>query len=1031
MTISPMLEEELCLLQCAILPPQTTAFDADHNKFITTYRDFKLAARLPLDYPTDNKNISIRITPESKQIHAKCRNVLKHTPSGEYVLLDVCQTFRSSVDKWSKSRDTEEEVQLPQNFFTVTAPIRSLMQSTASSPNASPLHQPTFFDFTETIEAIKAIDEGSGAMSIEKCMHTISFDSGLHFLSDRPSKDDAQPKFVRKARINKSTPIASLDATKTVKNIKPMLGPYPLVEELEFESKRAHLDLLPQSFSIMTWNILCELFDEEQKKDSEKRFPLIIREIERSDADIIALQEITPEMWQKLVDEPSISALYAITKLPSEVALGQVILTKAKISKCEVLRLSVQKHAIMLTLATKTGRPLRIVNIQLISDYAKNAAFRRMSELATIGKYIDDTDDTILLGDFNFGDDDEEEKTVPWGSFIDAWHILRGSEAGVTFDYERNEMAKITCGPVEISRRLDKIKIKGLLVPSDIHIAAKRAGADGLRPSSHYAVKAMIMQEKSFQPFEPGVRLDLQTAVVILPPESLWKSIDELRQGNDPRCPRWMPHIPLLHPFIRISAQQLPTIVHALQCIAKRVPPFRVKLDGFSVISEREESNIYLDAEPLRPFEGVIRRLFAMLTAAYSMCCAPQVAKVPIGTCETRIASSVMADLKAKWSSAVFDVMQIHVISRESQNDPMHVCSSIQLGFFNSVNADGQPMKVQREAPRDAPAEPIDPPALVLENNPSLHSNPKQYAPNDLLEKWLLSKSIVEYAGRWPTHYSQKGAMYHIPEESINELLTVWRDALEAKEKFYIEERRTEQFRLHIDIDFKCTSKNKNANVQVQLNETLLLETILTHAMAFFDLKDPTVCVTASHTRVFDKAHPDVQSKSGFHVYFQNVWVNAKVYMRFLQTLSVVCAEILEIPKQCISGFSWRNILNTFAAHNDRCRLIGSSKRRKGIGRRYSLHGFYTIARSSQKGFVSDVNVENLYSLILRQDLRRAVVNSIEKGLYATMTSSWGSEHVDSVTLDNNKYRDEAFFGEESISVEYTKILDEIKRAKA
>ena len=1030
MEMNPMLEEELDFLQCAIVPPQTISYDAKTSKVKSTYWDYTLVARLPADYPADHKNISIRVTPENKKIHAKCRKVVLEAPADDCTLVDICQRFRSAVDEWHKSTGDEDEVQSPVNFFTVTAPLRKLLESTGSSPTSSPVHAPARFDFTETLQAIQQMDDCDGISKIENCMHTISFETEA--VGSRTTHEDTESKFVRRSRVNKNAPVSTLDATKTVKNIKPMLGPYPLVEDLEFVPHTKYTEPLPQSFSVMTWNVLSELFDEEDKKMSAQRFPLIVREIQKSGADIIALQEITPETWEKLASEPAIKSLYTITKLPSEVALGQIFLTKAKVLKCEVLRLSVQKHAIMLTLSSRTGRPLRAVNIQLISDYAKNAAHRRMSELATIGQYINDTDDTILLGDFNFGDDDEEEKTVPWGSFIDAWHMLRGTEHGATFDVENNDLAKITCGPIETSRRLDKIKIKGLLVPSDIHTTAKSKGSDDLRPSSHFAVRAMLMQEKSFSPFEHGVSLDMQTAIVILPPEKLWPQINALRSGRDPKFPRWMPHIPLLHPFINISASQLPTVVHALQCIAKRVPPFRVHLNGFSTVTEKETASIYLNAEPLRPFEGVIRRLFAMLTAAYSMCCAPQITKVPIGTCKAKDAASIVIEMESEWPATVFDVQQIHVITRNSQRDAMRVCSSIQLGFFNSVNSKGEPANITHDVPPNAQSEPLDPPALVLENCPTLHANPKQYVISDSLEKWLYDNSVVDYAGRWPTHYSQRGAMYHIPDERIGAFLRAWREAVEAKETFYIEERRSERFRLYVDIDFKCASKDKNGSTRVHLNDTKLLETILTHAMAFFDLKDPTVCVTSAHTRMYDKANPDVQSKSGYHVFFQNVWVNSKVYMRFLQSLAVVCGELLSVPRQCVDGMRWKNILNTFNAHNDRCRLVGSAKRRKGTGRKYALHGFFSVDRSVKGGFSGTPRVNDLYTLLARHDLRKAVMNAPEKGLFATMTSSWGSDCVEQrwVVLDKNGYREEAFYPEGRISEEYTKAVDELKRAK-
>ena len=43
------------------------------------------------------------------------------------------------------------------------------------------------------------------------------------------------------------------------------------------------------------------------------------------------------------------------------------------------------------------------------------------------------------------------------------------------------------------------------------------------------------------------------SAVVIIPPESLWAPIQEIRSVYDRQINRWMPHINLLYPFKHIN----------------------------------------------------------------------------------------------------------------------------------------------------------------------------------------------------------------------------------------------------------------------------------------------------------------------------------------------------------------------------------------------------------------------------------------------------------------------------------------------
>lgn len=41
-----------------------------------------------------------------------------------------------------------------------------------------------------------------------------------------------------------------------------------------------------------------------------------------------------------------------------------------------------------------------------------------------------------------------------------------------------------------------------------------------------------------------------QTAVVVIPPEDVWPSIQAIRREHDRKIRRWMPHITLIEPFI-------------------------------------------------------------------------------------------------------------------------------------------------------------------------------------------------------------------------------------------------------------------------------------------------------------------------------------------------------------------------------------------------------------------------------------------------------------------------------------------------
>jgi hypothetical protein len=70
----------------------------------------------------------------------------------------------------------------------------------------------------------------------------------------------------------------------------------------------------------------------------------------------------------------------------------------------------------------------------------------------------DDGTDTILIGDFNFGDGDEND--LIRDDIRDVWRELRPAEVGYTVDPERNIIAKITC---HNKNRYDRVLLRSMV----------------------------------------------------------------------------------------------------------------------------------------------------------------------------------------------------------------------------------------------------------------------------------------------------------------------------------------------------------------------------------------------------------------------------------------------------------------------------------------------------------------------------------------------------------------------------------------
>lgn len=96
----------------------------------------------------------------------------------------------------------------------------------------------------------------------------------------------------------------------------------------------------------------------------------------------------------------------------------------------------------------------------------------------------------VVTGDLNFGDGEAESDGIP-RDYADAWRVLHPNALGLTWDNERNPMAKRGRLPGEPSRRLDRILSRGLR-PQHAEIVFDEPIRDGLFPSDHFGVLASL-----------------------------------------------------------------------------------------------------------------------------------------------------------------------------------------------------------------------------------------------------------------------------------------------------------------------------------------------------------------------------------------------------------------------------------------------------------------------------------------------------------------------------------------------------------
>ncbi len=112
-----------------------------------------------------------------------------------------------------------------------------------------------------------------------------------------------------------------------------------------------------------------------------------------------------------------------------------------------------------------------------------------------------------------------------------------------------------------------------------------------------------------------GLRKTHKTAVVVVPPESVWPAIQALRQRYDRHFRRWMPHITLLYPFR--PRLEFPNLLEPLARACAGVEAFEVTLTQFRFFPHGgNRFTAWLAPEPSAP----LRHLQACLQQVVPEC---------------------------------------------------------------------------------------------------------------------------------------------------------------------------------------------------------------------------------------------------------------------------------------------------------------------------------------------------------------------------------------------------------------------------
>jgi poly(A) polymerase len=449
---------------------------------------------------------------------------------------------------------------------------------------------------------------------------------------------------------------------------------------------------LDNRLTIVSYNILSNLHDAD-KIYTDKRLPVILSELATTNADIIALQEVTPESLEFILATDWVKD-YFISEAPNGNNVkpyGNLVMSRWAFNLVEY-QFSGHKR-VLIGNWNINDRGVHLANVHLTSDRGENALQKRTQQLATVIGYLQQQGgDRFIVGDFNTRGNGQDE-IINHGNFIDLWHKLYPNKAGYTFDPPVNPLAMLMSLEGQASR-LDRIlwcgDIESHYQPSSMDLFGCKSFVYNdvqLYPSDHFGICGVFKISQATKTQSSSDRIDLTTItpvyesmLAIIPPEELFPPIQAIRQQYDgSRFIRIPPHITLLCGFI--PEQYFDEVVDLIAPILAKIEPFTIKFADFEIFTHLKSSTAYL--RPIVKPEGALHELQNTLYQLFPQCYEQNTKTIEGFNPHLSVGQFANADEAAEklpqWHPLKFTVDSVVLMSRQ-RNEPCEIRQIIGIG---------------------------------------------------------------------------------------------------------------------------------------------------------------------------------------------------------------------------------------------------------------------------------------------------------------------------------------------------------------
>ncbi|HID23739.1 MAG TPA: 2'-5' RNA ligase family protein, partial [Planctomycetaceae bacterium] len=164
-----------------------------------------------------------------------------------------------------------------------------------------------------------------------------------------------------------------------------------------------------------------------------------------------------------------------------------------------------------------------------------------------------------------------------------------------------------------------------------------------------------------------------KSAIVLIPPESVWEPIQKVRSLYDRKIGRWMPHVTLIYPFA--PEERFTELLPSVATACRRMTPFRVRLATFRWFVHRGGSaTIWLEPEPSERVAAIEAELERELVGYddQSRRFGRFTPHLSVGQVPAKDVQAVVNSLQAEWEPTEFLLDRIALICR-SDTGPFQV----------------------------------------------------------------------------------------------------------------------------------------------------------------------------------------------------------------------------------------------------------------------------------------------------------------------------------------------------------------------